>query len=118
MAEHPELGPWVRELLEAFEIPDAPLDTDGILALAGEAAHGVVRPAAPLTTYIAGYAAGLAAGHGMASEEECMVAAERLVRTVLRRRADRADPADTGEPGRPGGSGDAAGPAGSADSGR
>lgn len=88
MAEHPELEPWVQELLTAFELPGTSVDTDEVLALAGEAAHGVVRPAAPLTTYIAGYAAGIAVGHGMASEEECMAAAARLVRTMLKQRAD------------------------------
>ena len=35
---------------------------DTILGLAGEAAHGVERPAAPITTFLAGYAAGLAGG--------------------------------------------------------
>ena len=34
-------------------------DIDAILGLAGVAAHNVVRPAAPLTTFLAGYAIGL-----------------------------------------------------------
>ena len=34
-------------------------DREAILALAGVAAHSVVRPAAPLTTFLAGYAVGL-----------------------------------------------------------
>ncbi|GGF10827.1 DUF6457 domain-containing protein [Subtercola lobariae] len=34
---------------------------DSILALAGTAARSVIRPAAPLTTFVVGYAAGLAA---------------------------------------------------------
>jgi hypothetical protein len=34
-------------------------DREAILALAGVAAHNVLRPAAPLTTFLAGYAAGL-----------------------------------------------------------
>jgi molybdopterin-guanine dinucleotide biosynthesis protein A len=34
-------------------------DLDAILGLAGVAAHNVVRPAAPLTTFLAGYAIGL-----------------------------------------------------------
>src|ERR1700712_3145923 len=40
---------------------------DAILALAGTAAHAVVRPAAPLTTFVAGFASGLAAGSGVAA---------------------------------------------------
>jgi hypothetical protein len=34
-------------------------DREAILSLAGMAAHKIVRPAAPLTTFLAGYAAGL-----------------------------------------------------------
>jgi hypothetical protein len=34
-------------------------DRDAILGLAGVAAHNVLRPAAPLTTFLAGYAVGL-----------------------------------------------------------
>ena len=34
-------------------------DRDALLALAGVAARNVVRPAAPLTTFLAGYAVGL-----------------------------------------------------------
>ena len=41
---------------------DAPLDVDGLLSLARDAAHGVERTAAPLTTYLVGLAAGLAGG--------------------------------------------------------
>jgi hypothetical protein len=46
-----------------------PADLDAILGLAGVAAHNVVRPAAPLTTFLAGYAAGLrsSAGGGRAA---------------------------------------------------
>lgn len=36
-----------------------PADVDAILGLAGVAAHSLVRPAAPLTTFLAGYAVGL-----------------------------------------------------------
>ena len=94
MAEQPELGPWVEELLAAFEIKDAPVDIDAVLGMAGEAAHGIVRPAAPLTTYIAGFAAGLAAGSGQAGEAQSMAAAARVVRAALQRRAATAPPSD------------------------
>ncbi|MEY9857560.1 molybdopterin-guanine dinucleotide biosynthesis protein A [Catenulispora sp. GAS73] len=46
-----ELGLTGHELGEA--------DLDAILGLAGVAAHNVLRPAAPLTTFLAGYAVGL-----------------------------------------------------------
>lgn len=38
------------------------LDVDTILDLAGDAAHGVIRPAAPLTTFLVGVAVGQAGG--------------------------------------------------------
>lgn len=38
------------------------VDRDLLLALAGDAAHGVARPAAPLTTFLVGYAAGFTGG--------------------------------------------------------
>jgi hypothetical protein len=56
------LESWWATLAEALGLDDVPADRDAILGLAGEAAHAVVRPAAPLTTFLAGYAAGLAGG--------------------------------------------------------
>ncbi|MEV4257147.1 DUF6457 domain-containing protein [Spirillospora sp. NPDC049652] len=41
---------------------DIEVDRALLLALAGDAAHGVARPAAPLTTFLVGYAAGRAGG--------------------------------------------------------
>ncbi len=63
---------WTEKLLTAFEIEDTEVDIDAVLALAGKAAHGVVRPAAPLTTFVVGYAAGLAVGGGQAEEQVAM----------------------------------------------
>jgi len=51
-----ELGLAGHELAEA--------DIDAILGLAGVAAHNVLRPAAPLTTFLAGYAVGLRSSAG------------------------------------------------------
>ncbi|MBM6621803.1 molybdopterin-guanine dinucleotide biosynthesis protein [Micrococcaceae bacterium RIT802] len=86
MSEIPELDAWVAELLEGLEIPDAPVDVDSILGMAGVAAHSIIRPAAPVTTYIAGYAAGLAAGAGMAGEAASMEGARTRVNELLGRR--------------------------------
>ena len=52
------LEEWCRALLQAYELEDVQVDVNAILSLAGVAAHSVVRPAAPLTTFIAGFAAG------------------------------------------------------------
>lgn len=62
------LEEWCRSLLQAYELEDVQVDINAILALAGVAAHSVVRPAAPLTTFIDGLAAGLAAGTGRAPD--------------------------------------------------
>jgi hypothetical protein len=56
------LAEWVDELCAALGLEQPPADIDTVLALAGRVAHGVVRPAAPLATFLAGYAAGRRAG--------------------------------------------------------
>ena len=56
------LETWWATLTQALGLEDVPADRDAILGLAGRAAHSVVRPAAPLTTFLAGYAAGRAGG--------------------------------------------------------
>ncbi|WP_219817285.1 DUF6457 domain-containing protein [Rathayibacter tritici] len=56
------LAAWWAELCSALGLGAVPIDPDALLALAGRAAHTVVRPAAPLTTFLAGYAAGLSGG--------------------------------------------------------
>lgn len=72
------LQSWCAQLIEAFELDGTTIDIDAVLALAGKAAHSVVRPAAPLTTFIAGYAAGLAVGTGQANEDVAMRSAVGL----------------------------------------
>ena len=57
-----KLAEWWTTLAEALGLGDVPADRDAILGLAGVAAHNVVRPAAPITTFLAGYAAGRAGG--------------------------------------------------------
>jgi len=50
---------WVAELAEVLDVPElASLDLGLVLDLARDAAHGVARPAAPLTTFLVGFAAG------------------------------------------------------------
>lgn len=66
------LHDWTEKLLAAFEIDRTEVDIDAVLGLAGRAAHSVVRPAAPLTTFVVGYAAGLAVGSGQADEHLAM----------------------------------------------
>lgn len=56
------LDDWVATVAAELDIVGLELDADQVLDLAAAAAHAVVRPAAPLTTFIAGLAAGLAGG--------------------------------------------------------
>jgi hypothetical protein len=76
------LEEWCRSLLQAYELEDVQVDVNAILALAGVAAHSVVRPAAPLTTFIAGYAAGLASGSGQNTEASSMEDALAVARSL------------------------------------
>lgn len=78
------LEEWCRTLLQAFELEGVEVDVNEVLAVAGVAAHSVVRPAAPLTTFIAGYAAGMARGIGQASDDASMNAALELARKVAK----------------------------------
>lgn len=76
------LEEWCRSLLQAYELEDVQVDVNAILSLAGVAAHSVVRPAAPLTTFIAGFAAGLASGSGQATDAVSMAAAMDVARAL------------------------------------
>ncbi len=55
------LTSWTAELCEALGL-DLDLESDAILDLARDAAHQIDRPAAPLTTFLVGYAAGMRGG--------------------------------------------------------
>ncbi|AMM31774.1 Molybdopterin-guanine dinucleotide biosynthesis protein [Sinomonas atrocyanea] len=83
------LRAWCAELTQELGLGDLDVDIDAVLGLAGVAAHSVVRPAAPLTTFLAAYAAGLAAGSGRAEPAEAMrrAVAEALEAVKSRRSA-------------------------------
>jgi uncharacterized protein DUF6457 len=70
------LHDWIDELCDALDI-EAEVDEGLVLDLARDAAHNVERPAAPITTYLLGYAAAL---HGAdpARVEELAAAATAL----------------------------------------
>jgi hypothetical protein len=51
------LTEWLDAVRQYLDL-DTPIDADAVLDLARAAAHGVARPAAPLTTFLAGYALG------------------------------------------------------------
>jgi hypothetical protein len=56
------LDAWIREVCAALDLPpDLAEHRQLLLDVARDAAHGVMRPAAPLTTFLVGFAAGRAA---------------------------------------------------------
>ena len=83
------LHDWIDELCDALDI-EAEVDEALVLDLARAAAHNVTRPAAPITTYLLGYAAGL---QGADPDEVEVLAAK------AQRLADHWDqPADAPDP--------------------
>lgn len=84
---------WVERLIAA--LADAGMDTgdlsvelNTVLGLAGRAAHAVLRPAAPLTTFVVGYAAGRAAAGDTPSSDACHRAAEVALQLARDYRAE------------------------------
>ena len=71
------LTDWSDEVRAALGI-EADVDIRSVLGLAGVVAHTVVRPAAPQTTYLLGFAAGRAAERG----EDAVAAAADATRVV------------------------------------
>lgn len=71
------LDAWIAELAAEFGIDPQAVDRGLLLDLARDAAHGVARPAAPLTTFVVGLAAGLRGG-GADVVRDCAQAAARL----------------------------------------
>ena len=52
------LEDWIDEVCREFGLDRADVDRDLVLDLAKDVAHGVARPAAPLTAYLLGLAVG------------------------------------------------------------
>lgn len=74
MSDHEsDLAAWVADVSRELGI-GVETDVTGLLDLAGTAAHAVVRPAAPLTTFLAGVA--LAQGRTL---DEVVAAVDRVI---------------------------------------
>jgi hypothetical protein len=80
------LDAWVVELAGALAVDPAAVDRDLLLEVARDAAHGVARPAAPLTTFLIGLAAGQRGGSAEDVHDAALIA-QRLAA----RRADEAE---------------------------
>lgn len=70
------LAAWVSEVGRELDL-DLMVDVDAVLDLAGDAARAVVRPAAPLTTFLVGVAVGRGVPFGDAVEAVRRVVAAR-----------------------------------------
>jgi hypothetical protein len=75
MAGGNPLDDWIAELCRALEVDPSLVDRNAVLDLARDAAHGVARPAAPVTTYVAGIAVGLRAAAGDSAAVDAVTAA-------------------------------------------
>lgn len=84
---HESIEHWVAELTRHLEIEDTEINIDQLLKLAGEAAHTVVRPAAPVTTFIIGYVTGLAEASGQADYQKALDAAAQITYRLLEQRS-------------------------------
>jgi hypothetical protein len=85
------LHDWIDELCDALDI-EAEVDEALVLDLARDAAHNVQRAAAPITTYLLGFAA---AAHGASPERvERLAGAASALADSWDRPADAADPDD------------------------
>jgi Domain of unknown function (DUF6457) len=72
------LDAWVHELAGELGVDPAATDVTTLLDVARDAAHGVARPAAPLTTFLVGLAAGQRGGSPEAVAEAAAIA-QRLI---------------------------------------
>ncbi|MFD8824731.1 NTP transferase domain-containing protein [Streptomyces sp. NPDC059605] len=86
------LDEWITAVKDELGI-ELDVDTDVLLGLARDAAHGVARPAAPLTTFLVGYAAAKASqdrngGGDGDGAVEAVAEAARKAAALARRWAD------------------------------
>ncbi|MFD7407474.1 NTP transferase domain-containing protein [Streptomyces sp. NPDC059866] len=92
------LDEWISAVKDELGI-DLEVDTGVLLDLARDAAHGVARPAAPLTTFLVGYAAARAGGSPEAVAEASRKAAALAQRWAEEDAADNdAKPAPATDP--------------------
>ncbi|GGJ81288.1 molybdenum cofactor guanylyltransferase [Streptomyces camponoticapitis] len=88
------LDEWITAVKDELGL-ELDVDIKLLLDLARDAAHGVARPAAPLTTFLVGYAAGRAAAGG--GGPEAVAEASRKAVALALRWADETDGKDETE---------------------
>jgi molybdopterin-guanine dinucleotide biosynthesis protein A len=92
------LDEWITAVKDELGI-ELDVDTGSLLDLARDAAHGVARPAAPLTTFLVGYAAAQAEGGPDAVAEATRKAAALAARWAAEVEGEADSGADAGRPG-------------------
>jgi len=75
------LEPWLVEVCDLLGLDRRTIATEVVLDLARDVAHGVARPAAPLTTFLLG----VAAGRRQATRQELSEIAGRITEHIDRR---------------------------------
>jgi len=89
------LHDWIDELCDVLDV-DTEVDEGLLLDLARVAAHNVARPAAPITTYLLGYAAG--AQDASPEEIEALAARAQKLAENWDKPAGAPDPDDVNDP--------------------
>ncbi|MFE2992181.1 NTP transferase domain-containing protein [Streptomyces sp. NPDC059262] len=107
------LDEWISAAKDELGI-ELDVDTGVLLDLARDAAHGVARPAAPLTTFLVGYAAATAGGGREAVAEACAKATALADRWAKEAAAEETSASGTTGAASDGASSDGASPGGSA----
>lgn len=92
------LEQWITAVKNELGI-DIAVDTKTLLDLARDAAHGVARPAAPLTTFLVGYAAAHAEATGADPAQAVAEASRKAADLALRWAAEAAEAAGAEAPG-------------------
>jgi hypothetical protein len=85
------LHDWIDELSDVLDV-DTELDEGLVLDLARVAAHNVARPAAPITTFLLGFAAG--SKDANPEELEALAARVQVLADGWDRPSDAPDPDD------------------------
>ncbi|MFE2514967.1 NTP transferase domain-containing protein [Streptomyces mirabilis] len=89
------LDEWISAVKDELGI-DLDVDTGALLDVARDAAHGVARPAAPLTTFLVGYAAAQAGGGPEAVAEASRKAVALALRWAAENTPDAKSASDAG----------------------
>jgi Domain of unknown function (DUF6457) len=74
------LDDWIAHLASELDVDVRAVDRDKVLGVARDAAHAIARPAAPLTTYLVGLAAGLRGGSADAARQAAEIAQQLVAR--------------------------------------